>query len=163
MDPHSIFLSVTYTRCDRRMIDGDAELWHRETAQSSKVDNERNKTRSIRGVFVSSSDVGGEQTLTFPSVMMSSGIQRPFNPRNYANPMCTRCRRNRAPGATLTSLNEGRDSPLPPSPPPVVPRRSLFYLFPFYSSLSFLRGKKAVQKRGALNKQRKRGALSLVL
>lgn len=76
--------------------------------------------------------------------------------------MCTRCRRNRAPGATLTSLNEGRDSPSPPpSYPSIVPRRSLFDLFPFYSSLSFLRGKKAVQKQGALNKQRKGGARAI--
>lgn len=77
-----------------------------ETSSPTEVDSENETFVTLLFVGRSSPLPG----LTFPSVMVSSGIQQPFSPhRGAISPMCTRCERNRAPGASLTSLNEGHN------------------------------------------------------
>lgn len=58
--PSQHYSSVTHTRRDRRMIDGDAKLWHRAELESGQ---QKNETHSTHGdAFVSSLDLGGADT-----------------------------------------------------------------------------------------------------
>jgi len=87
--------------------------------------NERNALDG--GAFVSSLDLGGAVT-DVPirhDVVEHPVVLQPPELRSV-NPMCALCQRNRAPGATLPSLNEGCGSSSLLSPP----RFSLSFSFP---------------------------------